>query len=222
MEDRPTRVLIVDDHVLYREGIRGLIDHWPEFEVIGDVSNGKEAVDFCRKDAPDLVLMDIQMPVMGGVEATGILHDANPDTAIVMLTISATKENLIDSICNGASGYILKDMPARQLRNRLQGVARGEGALSGAATMAVLKELKSLRRKYAFQNDFKEGSDCLADREIQTLRLVAQGLSNEEIGAELYLSAATIKKQLGSIMQKLNLENRVQVAVYAVRAGFAD
>lgn len=216
----PTRVLIVDDQVLYRESLHELIKHWPEFEVVGEASNGREAVEFCRKHAPDLVLMDVQMPVMDGVEATGAICRNNSDITVVMLTVSDDDEHIFGALYNGAQGYLLKDMPARQLRNRLQGVARGEGTLSGAVTARVLKELTASHANLPAHTELRQAAvQQLSERDIETLRLVAQGLSNEEIGARLYLSAGTVKKQLSSLMQKLNLENRVQIAVFAVRSG---
>lgn len=222
--ERPARVLLVDDQVLYREGLRELVRRWPEFEVVGEASNGKEAVERCRQNPPDLVLMDVQMPVMDGVEAAGVICAAHPEIAVVMLTVAIDDEYLFGALCNGAQGYILKDMPSRQLRNRLQGVIRGEGALSGAVTARVLQELGAHRPPQApGGGKADEGSAAsLSDREVDILRLVAQGLSNEEVGAQLYLSAGTVKKQLSALMQKLYLSNRVQVAVYAIRAGFVD
>lgn len=221
---RVARVLLADDQVLYREGLRELIRRWPEFEVVGEASNGQDAVEFCRKDSPDLVLLDVQMPVMGGVEAAGIICSAHPEIAVVMLTVAADDEHLFGALYSGAQGYILKDMPSRQLRNRLQGVVRGEGALSGAVTARVLDELGANRIRRGQQVD--AGADAvlakLTEREVKILKLVAQGLSNEEIGAQLYLSAGTVKKQLSVLMQKLYLNNRVQVAVFAIRAGLIE
>lgn len=220
----PARVLLVDDQVLYREGLCGLVRRWPEFEVAGEASNGREAVEFCRRSVPDLVLMDVQMPVMDGVEATGIICDAHPGIAVVMLTVTDDDEYLFGALYNGARGYILKDMPSRQLRNRLQGVIRGGGVLSDAVTERVLRELGSSRaQRHLVARGDEQGSPAkLSEREIQILRLVAKGLSNEEIGAQLYLSAGTVKKQLSALMQKLYLSNRVQIAVYAIRVGLVD
>lgn len=218
----PARVLLVDDQVLYREGLRELIRRWPEFQVVGEASNGQEAVEFCRRNPLDLVLMDVQMPVMDGVEATGIICAAHPRIAVVMLTVAVDDEHLFGALYRGAQGYILKDMPSRQLRNRLQGVVRGEGVLSGAVTARVLQELAATRPRQRTQVGSGDDVARLSEREVQILRLVAQGLSNEEIGAQLYLSAGTVKKQLSALMQKLYLVNRVQVAVYAIRAGLVD
>ena len=229
-EGRAVRVVLVDDQLLYREGLRGLFDHWPEFEVVGEASNGKEAVEECRRLAPDLILMDLQMPVMNGIEAATAIHALLPDAAIVMLTVATSEELVFSALDTGVRGYLLKDTPARQLRSRLHGILQGEMSLSGAVTASVVGELARLReRDGAAVESAEDGGEGdaspmaqLTQREIDILRCVAQGKSNEEISAELYLSLGTVKKQLGVIMQRLYVENRVQLAVYAVKHGLAD
>ena len=219
MAEGATRVLIVDDQVLYREGLAELMRHWPEFEVVGEASNGAEAVEFCRRDMPDMVLMDVQMPVMNGIEATSVIAGAHPGANIIMLTVGVEDEVLFSALAAGAKGYVLKDMPSRQLRNRLQGAVRGEAALSGAVATKLVEKVS--RQSFAGVDAHvgAQSTQGLTEREIQILRLVAQGLSNEEIGAVLYLSAGMIKKHLRMIMQKYGFENRVQIAVFAVRSG---
>lgn len=228
MEEKRTRLVLVDDQLLYREGLRGLIEHWPEFEVVGEASDGREAVALCARVRPDLVLMDLQMPVMNGIEAASAVHEALPDTIIVMLTVASADDLVLDALQAGIRGYLLKDAPARQLRNRLHGILQGEMALSGAVTEAVVSELSRLREveetaklRGVDESLPADSASSLTQRERDILRLVALGKSNEEIGAELYLSLGTVKKQLGVIMQRLYLENRVQLAVYAVKHGLA-
>lgn len=227
MEGKRTRLVLVDDQLLYREGLRGLVEHWPEFEVVGEASNGKEAVSLCMRCKPDLVLMDLQMPVMNGIEAASAIHEALPAVVIVMLTVASADELVLDALKTGIRGYLLKDAPARQLRNRLHGILQGEVVLSGAVTEAVVDELARLReveeavKEQGVESLPADPSSSLTQRERDILRLVALGKSNEEIGAELYLSLGTVKKQLGVIMQRLYLENRVQLAVYAVKHGLA-
>lgn len=229
-EDRAIRIVLVDDQLLYREGLRGLFEHWPEFEVVGEASNGKEAVEECRRLAPDLILMDLQMPVMNGIEAATAIHALLPDTAIVMLTVATSEDLVFSALDTGVRGYLLKDTPARQLRSRLHGILQGEMALSGAVTASVVGELARLRERDGssdklVEDDGERDASLMAQltqREIDILRCVAQGKSNEEISAELYLSLGTVKKQLGVIMQRLYVENRVQLAVYAVKHGLAD
>ena len=241
MEGKRTRLVLVDDQLLYREGLRGLIEHWPEFEVVGEASNGSEAVCLCSRCAPDLVLMDLQMPVMDGIAAAEAIHERLPDTIIVMLTVATSDELVFDALRTGIRGYLLKDTPARQLRHRLHGILQGDMALSDAVTATVVGELTRLRAAQPRTGVGAGGAAAagaagvggvagtqataagqgpavqLTQRERDILRLVAQGKSNEEISAELYLSLGTVKKQLGMIMQRLYVENRVQLAVYAVQ-----
>lgn len=212
---KPSTLLIVDDQLLYREALCELISHWPEFRVIGQAGDGQKAVDFCAMSVPDLILMDVQMPVMDGIDATKAIKERYPKAKIVMLTVSVDDEHLFGAIENGAEGYILKDTPARQLRNRLHNVIDGEGTLSGLVTAKVLKQLSANPRNNADAVDLSS----LTPRETELLALVAKGRSNEEIGAELYLSPGTVKKKLSALMQKLDVENRVQLAVLATKAG---
>lgn len=212
----PIKVLVVDDQILYREGLCELMGHWSEFEVIGQAANGQEAVDFCAMRIPDLILMDVQMPVMDGVAAAGAICKRHPQIKVVMLTVSADDAHLFGAIKNGAIGYILKDIPSRQLRNRLRGIAAGEGSLSGVVAAKVIKEVSA--RTY-LSAESEAQATLLTDREAEMLSLVADGLSNEEIGERLFLASGTVKKQLSALMRKLCVENRVQLAVWAVKAG---
>lgn len=229
MEDgNVTRIVLVDDQLLYREGLHGLIDHWSEFSVVGEASNGKEAVELCRRLHPDLVLMDLQMPVMNGTEAASLIHEEFPDIVIVMLTVATNEELVFDALSTGVRGYLLKDTPARQLRLKLHDVLSGDMSLSGVITSMAVDELSRLREEAGVRalsektNPSISALAGLSQREIDVLRLVAQGKSNEEISAELYLSLGTVKKQLGVIMQRLYVENRVQLAVWAVKNGLAN
>lgn len=211
------KLLIVDDQTLYRDALRELIGHWPEFEVVGDVENGRKAVEFCERGVPDLILMDVQMPVMDGVEATGAICSKYPGAAVVILTVSADDKHLFGAIRAGARGYILKDTPSRQLRNRLNNVVRGEGALSGIVARKAIRRLAEMDCDSSSRTSTCGYID-LTERETAILKLVAEGLSNDEIGQKLYISTATVKKYLSILLQKLCLENRVQLAVFAVRS----
>lgn len=222
MHSKPARVLLVDDHALYREGLGALLMHGDDFDVAGEASNGLEAIEMCRKLIPDLVLMDVQMPLMDGVEAAGHIHNEFPNIPIVMLTVSNDEDYLFGAIRNGACGYVLKDTHSRQLRDRLRGVLRGEATLSGSIAARVLEEIKLQPSGKGDEPGTLEESKLgatLTDREQDILHLVAQGMSNEEIAAQLFLSTSTVKKQLSAIMQKLHLNNRIQVAVFASRIG---
>lgn len=222
--DETTRVLLVDDQVLYREALRGLVDRWPEFEVVAEASNGLEAIEVAAELHPDLILMDIRMPKMDGIEAARVIHGQAPDIIIVALTVESDKDLVFDALQTGIRGYLLKDTPARKLRDRLHSIMEGEMSLSESVTGHVVDEFARLREAAGEQSSAVTQGDVpspdhLTDREKDILRLLAQGKSNEEIARELYLSLGTVKKQLGNLMLRLCLENRVQAAVYAVKAG---
>ena len=224
MADDVTTVLLVDDQVLYREAMRGLIERWPEFHVVAEASDGAEALELARSLAPDLVLMDVRMPKMDGIESARFIHAELPETIIVMLTVESDKQLVFDALQTGIRGYLLKDTPARKLRDRLHSIMDGEMSLSESVTGPVVDELTRLREAAGAASGQASTGDIpspehLSDREKDILRLVAQGKSNEEIAGELYLSLGTVKKQLGNLMLRLCLENRVQAAVYAVKVG---
>ena len=217
MTSETAKILLVDDQTLFRDGLRELISHWQEFEVIGEAANGQEAVELCRQRQPDIVLMDIQMPVMNGVEAVRRIVAEFPAISVVMLTNSVEEGDLFEALKQGARGYLLKNIPAEVLRKRLHEVVRGEFPLSGIITYKILTEFNKQST-----SDLNQSIESLTEREIQLLKLVVEGLSNKEIGARLFLSDQTVKKQLSNMLQKLHLNNRVQAAVYAVRNGLVD
>lgn len=222
---RPTKVIIVDDQSLCREGLRELMKHWPEFSVVGEAANGQEAIEACGRLKPDMVLMDVQMPVMDGVEATRKIAQIYPDISVIMLTVAVDDESLFGALRCGAQGYVLKDTPSKELRERLQGAVRGETPLSGIVATKVVEQMKystAQNETDAFVEKGVDYTDVFTLRETEVLKLVAAGLSNAEIGAQLYLGSGTVKKHLSCIMQKTGLENRVQVATFAYKAGFMD
>lgn len=213
-------LLLVDDHVLFREGVAALAQHWDDFEVVGEASNGQEAIELARELLPDIILMDISMPVMNGLEATAQIQRELPTSRVVMLTIAEDEANLFEAIKSGAVGYILKNTPSRRLHSYLQGVMRGEAPMSGVVAAKVLDEFS--RRSDAPGEALAVTGEALSEREQEVLQLVAEGLTNQEIGEKLSLSENTIKKHLANVLGKLHLSNRVQAAVYAVREGLAD
>jgi len=216
MAERPTRVLIVDDHRLFRDGLAALIARWDDFELVGSASDGAEGAELARRVAPDLVLMDVRMPGMDGVEATARIHEDRPSTRIVMLTTSSLGEDVFNALRNGAHGYVIKDEPAERLRAYLQAVMRGEVALSSAIAGRVLAQLSVVNSKSPAP------VTVLTSREREVLRQLVDGLTNEEIAQTLNVSEATVKKHLGRVMTKLHVDNRVQLAVYSVREGLID
>lgn len=226
MGDTPSRILLVDDQVLYREAVRSLIDRWSEFEVVAEASDGAEAVELACALKPDLILLDVRMPKMDGAEATRRIVRHVPDAKIVMLTVESDKDHVFEALQNGARGYLLKDTPARKLHDRLRSVVQGEMALSESVTAPVVDEFARLRASAGCAasdggavSRLREDAARLSERDKTMLRLIAQGKTNEEIGAELYLSVGSVKKQLSSLMLQLGVDNRVQLAVYAVKAG---
>ena len=212
-----SRVLIVDDHALVRDGLIALIGRWPEFEVVGSAADGEEGVALAAELHPDLILMDVRMPRLSGVLATRQITAADAHVRVAMLTMSTLGEDVYEALSNGAHAYLSKDMPGDRLHDALQGVMRGEAVLSSAIASKVLAEFGMPAR--SAQGPLHER---LTDRERDVLRLLVDGLSNEEIGGRLHLSEATIKKHLGSIMVKLHVRNRVQVAVMGLREGIVE
>jgi DNA-binding NarL/FixJ family response regulator len=214
-------LLIADDHLLFREGMRNIIAHWDDFQVVGEAANGLEAIQMSRELMPDIVLMDISMPVLNGIEATRRISRELPSVQIVILTSSEEEKNLFEAIKGGARGYVLKDTPSRRLHDSLRGVMHGESTLAGVMASKMLEE---------FNRPWKEQSsgaviayiEPLTERERQVLELVSKGLSNQLIAERLVLSENTIKKYLHNIMEKLHLNNRVEAAMYAVREGLVD
>lgn len=211
-------ILIADDHILFREGLRSLIGHWDDFVVVGEAGNGAEAVALARELLPDIVLMDITMPVMDGIEAARRVAREVPATRIVMLTVAEEPEYLFQALKHGAHGYVLKDTPSRRLHDLLRGVLRGESPLSGIIATMMLENFKEGSSDY----EAKSETEPLTEREQQVLELVVQGLTNAEIAGRLFLSENTVKKYLRNILQKFHLNSRVEAAVYAVREGIVQ
>lgn len=207
------RVLVVDDHALFRDGLIALLGRWQEFEVAGSASDGAEAVRLAAALRPDLVLMDVRMEGVGGVEATRRITAANPAVRVAMLTVSDLGEDVYEALRGGAHGYLSKNESAERLHEALLGIMRGEAVMSSSTAAKVLAEFAQPARAVP------EGSQRLSRRERDVLGLLVEGMSNEEIARTLFLSEATVKKHLGSIMAKLHLRNRVQVAVFGVRRG---
>ncbi len=209
------KILLVDDQVLFRKGIRALLDEEDEFEVVGEAGDGLQALELARAARPDLVLMDIEMPICNGVEATRKIKAALPDIKVVVLTVSDEDEDLFEAIKSGADGYLLKNLRPDELFDLVHGVFRGETPVSPAVASKLVREF---RRKPAREAPLPPGWELTA-RELEILQLVADGLSNAQIGARLCIVEGTVKNHLHNILEKLHLQNRVQAASYAVREG---
>ena len=210
-------VLVVDDHTLFREGLVSIMTHWKEFQVCGEASNGAEALIMAREMLPDIILMDIDMPEMDGIEAARRISRELPSVRILMLTISEDEENLFKAIQCGADGYILKGIPSRWLRDQLKRLIKGEAPLSGVMAAKILDKF----RTHPIDESQLYAIDPvpLSNREQDVLELVVQGLTNPEIAERLVISESTVKKHIHNILEKLHLNNRVEAAAYAVREG---
>lgn len=216
------RIVLADDHMLFREGLRKIIEEWNGFEVVGEASDGAEAVIRAKALSPDIVLMDVDMPGMGGIEAVRRIKEEAPDVRCVMLTVSESEEGLRDAVEAGAAGYVLKDMPMKRFRSMLRGVMDGEAPISGRMAAKAIGMMHDGVDANDPQTSVSiEVDESLTPREVELLRLIAEGKSNQDIAAQLYVSEKTVKKHLNSIYTKLGITNRVQAAVYAIRSGLA-
>lgn len=214
----PMRILLVDDYILFRKGLRALLDAQPDFEVVGEAENGQEALEQAQKLMPDLILMDIAMPVCDGLEATRRILAQMPYVKIVVLTVAEDDQSLFEAIKSGAYGYLLKKLEPDELFEMLQGVSRGEAPISRYMASKIMREFSQL----AQESEPKSETQQLTDREREVLQLVAQGLSNKAIADKLVVAENTVKNHLKNILTKLHLENRVQVAVYATQQGWVN
>lgn len=210
------RILLADDHVLFRKGLAQLLNSQPDFQVIGEAGDGLEAREKARELMPDLILMDIDMPRCDGRTATRLIKAELPYVVIVILTVSDDEQDLFAAIKNGAQGYLLKKIDPADLFEQLRGLARGEAALSRLMANKILREFAREVPAPARRPD-----SALSDREEQVLQLVARGLTNREIAATLVIAENTVKNHLRNILSKLHLQNRVQAAAYALREGMA-
>jgi DNA-binding NarL/FixJ family response regulator len=207
------RLLLVDDHALFRMGIASLLANHKSIQVIGEASNGQEALEAARHTQPDVILMDIHMPVCDGLEALTLIKQEMPGVRVVMLTVSDDDKNLFKAIKSGAQGYLLKNVEPRQLCESLESVIKGESVLSGPIATKILQEFK--RPNPGSEEEPEPVIEELTARETTILHLVAEGKTNKEIAAELVLSENTVKIHLRNILEKLHLKNRIQIAVYA-------
>jgi len=210
------RVLIVDDQSLFREGLRTLLSVQPEFEVVGEAGNGEEAVQLVSELKPEIVLMDLRMPVMDGVAATNRLHQEAPDVKVIVLTTFDDDENVFEGLRAGAVGYLLKDVSSLKLFEAIHAAARGEYFLLPSITAKIVSELKRVSQPGAVLQDIIEP---LSGRELEILRLVAEGLSNKEIAEKLVIAEGTVKNHLSSILAKLSARDRMQAVVFAKKIG---
>lgn len=210
------RVLLVDDHVLFRKGVEAVLATRPGVEVVGEASDGHQAVEMARATNPDVILMDISMPGCNGLEATRRIKSELPEVKILMLTVSDDDKDLFEAIKSGAQGYLVKNLKAHQLFDVLEALARGETPISAIMATKILHEFQ---QPLTSRSQAPEAAEPLTPREIEVLELIVAGQSNKEIAEALVISESTVKNHLRSILEKLHLRNRIQAAVYAVRQG---
>lgn len=206
-------VLIVDDHAVVRQGLRTFLELYDDIEVVGEASNGAEAVEQTRRRPPDVVLMDLVMPEMDGIAATREIHALSPSTKVIALTSFAEDDKVFPAIKAGASGYLLKDVSPPDLVKAIQAAHRGEAHLHPEIAKKLMGEFADRDKKPVLGE--------LTGREQEVLHLIARGLSNREIAKELGISEKTVKTHVGNILSKLHLADRTQAAIYAIKKGLA-
>ena len=211
----PIRILIADDHAVVREGLRALIEAKPDMELVGEAEDGVEAVLMARTLKPDVILLDLLMPRMDGIQAIGEIRQENPHARILILTSFAADDKVFPAIKAGALGYLLKDSSSQALIQAIREVYRGESSLHPTIARKLIREI--LRPSTA-----ASAENLLTEREVGVLKLIAGGLSNQEIAETLVISERTVSSHVSNILEKLHLANRTQAAVYALREGLAS
>jgi DNA-binding NarL/FixJ family response regulator len=209
------RVLLVDDHDLFRTGLRNLLEE-QTVQVVGEAADGAQALRLVRELAPDVVVMDLNMPGMTGVEATRQVTSLAPLTRVVVLTISDQDDDVMNAILAGACGYLMKDSSIQDLMQGIRAAAVGESLISPHIAAKVLQRMRATGTN---EQDAATIRAELSDREIQVLKLIANGKDNAQIAGELHISPKTVKNHISNILMKLQIDNRIQAAVYAVRSG---
>lgn len=207
----PIRILIVDDHSVVRQGLRMFLALDPELEVIGEASNGQEAIEMVKTLKPDVVLMDLLMPVMDGISATQVIRREYFDTEVIALTSVLEDASVVNAVRAGAIGYLLKDTQADELCRAIKAAASGQVQLSPKAAERLMREIRA-----------PESPEKLTERETEVLRLLATGKANKEIAAEMHISETTVKTHVSNILMKLGVPSRTQAALYAVRIGLVS
>jgi two-component system NarL family response regulator len=212
-------VLIVDDHALFRRGLELVLAAEPDLDVVGEAGDGVEAIERATELTPDVVLMDVRMPGVGGIEATRRIRNAHPSTKVVMLTVSEDEEDLFAAIRAGATGYLLKEVSIDEVADAVRAVARGQALVTPSMASKLLGEFNALSRRV----DAQHGSaPRLTDREVEVLKLVAKGMTNKDIAAELVIAENTVKNHVRNILEKLGLKSRMEAAIHAVREKLVD
>jgi DNA-binding NarL/FixJ family response regulator len=223
----PARILIADDHELVRDGIKHMLGYEEDLEVVGEASNGREAVELCRRLKPDLVLMDVRMPEMDGLEATRAIKAEQPEVSVLVISLYRNPDYLLEAIVAGAAGYVLKDVPNRRLINAIRRALEGESPLNQELALQLIQRLANKTSQPVESPTAPEIGDAaspsppnmLTSRELEVLRLLAQGETNQDIAENLRISRATVKVHVQHIIAKLEVSDRTQAIVRAFKLG---
>lgn len=213
----PIRTLIVDDHALFRRGLEIVLVTEPDIEVVGEASDGAEAVEKAGEALPDVVLMDVRMPRSSGIDACRAIKDVAPSARIIILTMSDEEDDLFEAIKAGASGYLLKDIPLDEVAEAVRSVHGGQSLISPSMAGKLLTEFASLASKDLQEPPRQVPAPKLTDREMQVLKLVARGMNNRDIAKELFISDNTVKNHVRNILEKLQIHSRMEAVMVAVR-----
>jgi two-component system NarL family response regulator len=215
----PIRVLIADDHALFRRGLEMVLDEEDDIDLVGQASDGKEAITAAGESLPDIVLMDIRMPKISGIEACRAIKEVAPSAKIVMLTISDEEEDLFEAIRAGASGYLLKDIPLDEVAEAVRSVHGGQSLINPSMAGKLLSEFATLAKRDSEEEERVQhvAAPKLTDREMEVLKLVARGMNNRDIAKELFISENTVKNHVRNILEKLQIHSRMEAVMIAVR-----
>jgi DNA-binding NarL/FixJ family response regulator len=225
MQDETKRLVLADDHHLLRRGFRSLLSGEPGLEVVGEVSTGLEAIEICRRLAPDLVLMDVRMPEMDGITATRRIKHDQPGVSVLIVTMHENPDYLLEALDAGAAGYVLKDAPAERLINAVRRTLDGESPLNQELATRLLRQLAEEKQHHLYRAPSKRLEpldDALTPRETEVLGLLTTGQTNQQIAQTLTISKGTAKVHVERIIRKLGVSDRTQAAVRAIELGFTS
>jgi len=218
-EEAPlVRVLVVDDHALFRHGLLSVLATAPDIEVVAEARDAESAIELAAEWLPDLVLMDVRMPGMNGIEAARRIRATQPAVRILMLTESEDEDDLYGAVRAGATGYLLKEVAIDEIADAIRAVASGQALVSPMMTTKLLSEFNALSRRVEAEHDGRR----LTRRELEVLRLIARGMSNKDIATELVIAENTVRNHVRNILEKLEARSRVEAAMYAVREKLVD
>jgi two-component system nitrate/nitrite response regulator NarL len=225
------RILLIDDHTLFRSGVRALLQRQPDFEVVDDAADGIEGFKRAKQHRPDVVLLDLNMPGLSGIETLQLLQQDLPDTAVIMLTVSEDVDELTRALREGACGYLLKNMEADALATMIRRAAEGESVIADSMTQRLIAQMRTPVREEDTapppsleprNSPASPASPALTPRERDIVRILSRGASNKDIARELDLAESTVKIHVRNVLRKLNLSSRVQIAIHALARDLAD